>query len=89
MIARDRECRRKGACLAENNPPACSEQWSGGLRARFGDIVLGMEVTAFHHRQEDADFHAWACEQLGLAPDGKAPPGKRSRKAARLNTRAN
>jgi hypothetical protein len=79
-----RECRRKGACLAEDNPPLCREHWSKRLCERFDDIALGIELSSFRHQQEDADFHAWACEQLDLTPDGKVPPKKRSRKAAGL-----
>jgi hypothetical protein len=79
-----RECRRKGACLAEDNPPHCREHWSKKLCARFDDIALGVELSSFRHQEEDANFHAWACEQMGLTPGGGAPPKKRSREAASL-----
>jgi hypothetical protein len=74
-----RECRRKGACLAEGNPPPCGKHWSTKLSARFDDIAAGIELSAFWHQQEEADFYVWACEQLGLTPDGKASPGKQTR----------
>jgi hypothetical protein len=76
-----RECRRKGACLAEDNPPPCREHWSKRLSERFDDIAAGIELSALCQQHEEADFHAWAREQLGLTADGKAPPGKRNRKA--------
>jgi len=81
-----RECRRKGACLAEDDPPPCREFWSKALTARFADIAAGMDVSAFRRQQEDADFHAWACEQMGLMPDGTPaggkPPREKRKKAA-------
>lgn len=77
-----RECRRKGACLAGENPPPCPEYWPKNLSTRFGDIAAGIELSALCRQQEEADFYAWACEQLDLTPDGKVPPRKRTRKAA-------
>lgn len=74
-----RECRRKGACLAEDNPPPCREFWSKTVVERFADITTGMAVSAFCRHQEDADFHAWACEQLGVTT---VPGGKREKAAA-------
>jgi hypothetical protein len=77
-----RECRRGRACLAEDNPPHCREHWPRWLTARFDDVAAGIELSALCREQEEADFHAYACEQLGLAPDGKAQRKKRSGKAA-------
>lgn len=78
-----RECRRKGACLAEDNPPPCREHWSKALSARLDDIALGIELSELRQQHEETDFHAWACEQLELTPEGKAPSAKRkSRNAA-------
>jgi hypothetical protein len=80
-----RECRRKGACLAEDNPPPCREYWSKRLCERFDDIALGIELSSLRHQQEDANFYAWACEQMDLAPDGKASPRKPTEGRRRLN----
>ena len=77
-----RECRRDRTCHAEANPPYCREHWPRNLFARFEDMALGIELSAFAAQQEAANFHAWACEQLGLTPEGTTPRKKRSRKSA-------
>jgi hypothetical protein len=77
-----RECRRKGACLAEDNPPPCREHWSKRLSARFDDIAIGIEVSAICQQMVEANFYAYACEQLGLTPDGQLPSKKPRRKSA-------
>ena len=74
-----RECRRKGACLAEGDPPWCHEHWSKNLSARFADIAAGIQIAEACRQQEEADFHVWACEQMGLTPDG-TPTGKAPRR---------
>ena len=77
-----RECRRDGACHAEDNPPYCREHWSRKLAAGFADVAAGIELSSRFREQEEADFYAYACEQLGLTPDGKVPRKKRNRKPA-------
>lgn len=72
-----RECSRDGHCHADESPPPCRKLWSKSLARRFDDIKTGIEVSRFRQQQEEADFLAWACEQLGLTPDGKFPPKKK------------
>lgn len=72
-----RECRRAGVCRAENIPPACQAHWSEELTARFDYIAVGVELSALCQEQEQAGFHAYACEQLGLTPE---KPNKKTRK---------
>ena len=76
-----RDCRRKRACLAEGNPAPCREYWPKALAARFDDMAVGIELSALAVQHEEAGIHAWACEQLGLTPEGKAPRKKRGRKS--------
>ena len=77
-----RECRRDGACHAEDNPPYCREHWPRKLAAGFADVAAGIELSSRFREQEEADFYAYACEQLGLTPEGKVPRKKRNRKGA-------
>ena len=77
-----RECRRGGTCHAEDNPPYCRELWSRQLAAEFDAVAAGIELSSRCREQEEADFHAYACEQFALTPDGKVPCKKRNRKAA-------
>jgi hypothetical protein len=77
-----RECSRDGHCHAEGSPPPCREHWSKSLSMRFDDVATGVEVSLFRQQQEAASLHAWACEQLGLTPDGKLPPKKPGRKSS-------
>lgn len=71
-----RECRRARRCRADDAAdPACREHWPRGLVVTLADMTAGIELSALCQEQEQAELHAFACRQLGVAP-GQEPAGK-------------
>ena len=47
-------------------------------------MAVGIELSALCREQEQAGIHAYACEQLGLTPDGQG--AAQETQAARVST---
>ena len=80
-----RECRRNGACCAEDPcEPACGASWTDELVGRLSDMIAGISLSALCTEREALVARDALSQRLGIV----AGPAKRHRKVSKRGERA-